>query len=71
VRATPTGISAIIDTDGRMLKSLSLGTDGRIDAQLPRAKPPTLFARFGNIIPIAFAGLLLLLALLPLARRRG
>ncbi len=70
VRATPTGISAIIDTDGRLLKSLPLGTDGRIDAQLPRAKPPTLFARFGNIIPIAFAGLLLLFALLPLARRR-
>ena len=71
VRATPTGISAIIDTDGRMLKSLPLRTDGRIDAQLPRAKPPTLFAHFGNIIPIAFAGLLLLVALLPLARRRG
>ena len=71
VRATPTGISAIIDADGRILESLALGVDGRIDARLPRAKGPTLFARFGNIIPLAFAALLLLLALLPLARSRG
>jgi apolipoprotein N-acyltransferase len=69
VRATPTGISAIIDADGRILESLALGVDGRIDARLPRAKDATLFARFGNIIPLAFAALLLLLALLPLARR--
>ena len=70
VRATPTGISAIIDTDGRIMKSLPLGIDGRIDALLPRAKAPTLFARFGNIIPLALAVLLVLFALLPLARRR-
>ena len=71
VRATPTGISAIIDASGRIVQSLPLGTDGRIDAQLPRAKTPTLFARFGNVVPLALAGLLVLLALLPLARRRG
>ena len=71
VRATPTGISAIIDADGLIVKSLPLGIDGRIDARLPRAKAPTLFAQFGNIIPLALAGMLVLLALLPLARRRG
>ncbi len=71
VRATPTGISAIIDADGRIIKSLPLGVDGRIDAQLPRAKAPTLFAHFGNSIPLVFAGLLIMLALLPLARRRS
>ena len=71
VRATPTGISAIIDADGKMTHMLPLGTDGRIDAVLPRAKAPTFFARFGNIVPLALAGLLILLALLPLARRRG
>jgi hypothetical protein len=38
---------------------------------IPRAKAPTLFARFGNVVPLAFAGLLILAALLPLARRRG
>ena len=71
IRSTPTGISAIIDADGRILQSLPLGTDGRIDAFLPRAKAPTLFAQFGNIIPLALAGLLVLLTLLPLAHRRG
>ena len=71
VRATPTGISAIIDANGHITQSLRLGTDGRIDALLPRAKAPTLFARFGNVVPIALAGLLILIALLPLARRRG
>ena len=71
IRSTPTGISAIIDADGQITQSLPLGTDGRIDAFLPRAKAPTLFARFGNIIPLALAGLLVLLTLLPLAHRRG
>ncbi len=71
IRSTPTGISAIIDADGRILQSLPLGIDGRIDALLPHAKAPTFFARFGNAIPLAFAGLLILLALLPLAQRRA
>ena len=70
VRATPTGISAIIDADGRIVQSLPLGTAGRIDARLPLAKAPTLFARFGNILPLGLAALLIAFALLPLARRR-
>ncbi len=69
VRATPTGISAVIDANGRIIKSLPLGTSGRIDAVVPQAKAPTLFARFGNILPLGFAGLLIACALLPLARR--
>jgi len=71
VRATPTGISAIIDADGRIIESLPLGKAGRIDARLPVAKAPTLFARYGNILPLAFAGLLIFFALLPLARRQA
>jgi apolipoprotein N-acyltransferase len=69
VRATPTGISAVIDAGGRIMKSLPLGTSDRIDAVVPQAKAPTLFARFGNILPLGFAGLLIGFALLPLARR--
>lgn len=71
VRATPTGISAVIDADGRIVESLPLGKAGRIDARLPVAKAPTLFARYGNILPLAFAGLLIAIALLPLARRKA
>ena len=71
VRATPTGISAVIDADGRIVESLPLDKAGRIDARLPTAKAPTLFARYGNILPIVFALLLITIALLPLARRFG
>jgi apolipoprotein N-acyltransferase len=70
VRATPTGISAVIDADGRIDKSLPSGKAGRIDAFLPSAKAPTLFARYGNILPLGFAALLIALAFLPLVRRR-
>lgn len=71
VRATPTGISAVIDADGRIVDSLPHKKAGRIDAPLPLAKAPTLFALYGNILPLAFAALLIACALLPLARRRA
>lgn len=69
IRATPTGISAVIDANGRILHSLPLGTAGAIDARLPAAAPPTLFARFGNALPFAFA--LLLIALAIAVRRKS
>ncbi|MDQ8756013.1 apolipoprotein N-acyltransferase [Sphingosinicella sp. LHD-64] len=69
VRATPTGISAVIDANGRILHSLPLGTAGAIDARLPGAVSPTLFARLGNALPFAFA--LLLVALAIAVRRKA
>ncbi len=70
VRATPTGISAVIDADGRIVERLGQGVAGRIDARLPLAKAPTLFARYGNLLSVGFALLLIAFALLPLARSR-
>jgi apolipoprotein N-acyltransferase len=70
IRSTPTGISAVIDADGVVRKSLPHLKAGRIDAGLPIAKRATLFALYGNALPLAFAALLIGLALLPLARRR-
>jgi apolipoprotein N-acyltransferase len=53
IRSTPTGISAVIDAHGAVIKSLPWQTAGVIDAQLPPAAVSlTLFARFGNIIPL-------------------
>ncbi|MEA3039766.1 MAG: apolipoprotein N-acyltransferase [Sphingomonadales bacterium] len=69
LRSTPTGISAAIDSDGRLLASLKWRTMGVIDTRLPPAKPPTLFARFGNMLPLLFA--LLLAALAIAVRRKG
>ncbi len=75
VRSTPTGISAVIDADGRIVESIPLHTAGRIDTTLPRAHAPTLFARHGNVLPLGFAALLIALslssALIPLARRHA
>jgi apolipoprotein N-acyltransferase len=70
VRATPTGISAIIDADGRIVDSIPMHTAGRIDARMPPARAPTFFARHGNIVPVGFAMLLMLLAVAIGWRRR-
>ena len=50
VRATPTGVSAIIDAYGRIVpgQSLGLGAYGVIDGILPPALAPTLFNRLGD-----------------------
>lgn len=52
VRATPTGISAVIAPDGRLLARLPLGTAGVIDMPLPRPLAPTPFARGGNLLSL-------------------
>jgi apolipoprotein N-acyltransferase len=43
VRATPTGVSAVIDARGRTLDLLGQGARGVIDANLPGAAPPPLY----------------------------
>ena len=48
VRAANTGISAVIDPLGRIVKSLPLGTEGIMDASLPRRIDATLYARTGD-----------------------
>ena len=66
LRSTPTGISAVIDGHGNVVKELPWRTAGVIDAVLPAAAvSPPLFARFGNVIPLllgfalVFAGIVL------------
>ncbi len=49
VRAANTGISAVIDPVGRITAELGLGIEGVLDARLPKALPPTLYARIGEI----------------------
>ena len=55
IRATPTGISAVIDANGIVRAALPLGKAGFLQTRLPASAPPTLFARFGNALPLAFA----------------
>jgi apolipoprotein N-acyltransferase len=70
VRSTPTGMSAVIDARGNLVKSLPWRTAGVIDAALPPpSEGPTLFARLGNIIPLLL-GFLLVAGGIVLGRRR-
>ncbi len=49
-RATPTGVSAMVDAYGRVVpgKRLGLGEAGVIDARLPPPSPVTLYRRWGD-----------------------
>ena len=73
IRSTPTGISAIVDADGKLLQSLPWREPGELDGHIPAARAPTPFALLGNWLPMLFAFALLLIALWrgrePIARR--
>jgi apolipoprotein N-acyltransferase len=66
LRSTPTGISAVIDARGEVVKELPWRKAGVIDVVLPpAANSPPVFARFGNSIALVlglglmFAGIVL------------
>ena len=70
LRATTSGISAVIDADGIVRQELPRFVAGRIDGLVPPAHAPTPFARFGNAAGLLLAAILLGLATLVL-RRNG
>lgn len=69
IRATPTGISAIVDANGRLLGQVRPHVAGMIDSLMPGAAPPPLFARFGNFLPLLLS-LLLAAAAIAVQRKR-
>lgn len=68
VRVANTGISAMIDAKGRITAALPLGAEGGLDARLPPALPPTLYARWGEWTALVLLLLVSLAALLPRLR---
>jgi len=70
LRATPNGVSAIIDAHGRLIGTVPAGQEGAIEAPLPEALPPTLFSRLGNWLALlaAFACVVIAIAFRRLAR---
>ena len=66
VRAANTGISAVVDPLGRVIRSLPLGAEGVLDAALPQPIEPTLYARAGD----SRLGLVVAAAFLIVIRRR-
>jgi len=63
VRAANSGISAVVDPYGRVVASLPLGVDGVLDADLPRAISPPIYARFGDILFAVLMGLAIVVSL--------
>ncbi|MEO6041338.1 MAG: apolipoprotein N-acyltransferase [Croceibacterium sp.] len=71
LRATTTGISAVIDAHGVVRRFLPQHAIGRIDAPVPRALAPTPFAILGNALALAWAMVFLGMAAVALRRPRG
>ncbi|MDR5652801.1 apolipoprotein N-acyltransferase [Ruixingdingia sedimenti] len=67
MRAANTGVTAVVDARGRVLAQMGLGEVGHLDAPLPAALPPTVYARAGEW---PFFGLLATVALFAAIRRR-
>jgi apolipoprotein N-acyltransferase len=53
-RDANSGITAVIDGNGRVRARLGLNRLGIIDSTLPAALPLTLYARFGDFIFLIF-----------------
>ncbi len=69
IRAANTGISAVVDSYGRIVAHLELGSAGVLDSRLPLPGPPTPFSRWPLVGP-GFLGFLCLAGALALQRRR-
>ncbi len=70
IRSTPTGISAVVSAKGLVKHSIPWAKEGNIATELPIAHPPTFFSKWGNMIPLSFAGMLIFLGI-ALLRRFG
>ena len=66
VRVANTGVSAMIDANGKITGTIALNEAGSIDLPLPPAKPATLYAKTGDWP--TFAGLIIMLSILIVRR---
>lgn len=69
LRSTTTGISAVIDADGRVVQSVPYHAAGVLLGRVPEAHPPTLFAQFGNALSLMWVAVLFALTLVALRTR--
>ena len=70
LRATTTGISAVIDARGVVRQHIGKHRAARLDGMIPPAAAPTPFGRFGNLLPLGWAVAFLLAAMVALRLRR-
>jgi len=65
-RSANTGISAVVDPVGRIINSLPLGSEGVLDAPLPRPIGAPIYTRFGDLP----AAIMVTIAFIVVVRRR-
>ena len=70
VRVANTGISAVVDSFGRIIGRIALGEKGILDSRLPGHLPATLFSRFGHW-PFLLIALIMALTGAGLGRKRA
>ena len=64
IRVANTGISATVDSYGRIKAYLSLNTSGVIQQKIPSSlKYMSIFSKFGNIITVIFLSIITMLAI--------
>lgn len=71
LRATTTGISAVIDGHGVVRRHIPRHVPARLDGMVPAALAPTLFSQMGNMLPLLWATALLVLSLVVRKRRKA
>ena len=62
VRSANTGVSAVIDKNGRFIKRLEIGQEGVIDIHLSTNNKKTIFSIYGNALYIIMSIFMLMLA---------
>ena len=62
IRVANTGISAIIDANGKVVENLSINKPGYLDSFIPSRKHSTVYGLFGDFIFISFILLTMLVA---------
>lgn len=68
IRVANTGVSAVIDARGRIVDSLPLGVQGKLDTYLPATLPPTIYSKTGDL-PIGVLLIAMLFTVLLRVRR--
>jgi len=62
VRSANTGISAVIDRNGRFIERLEIGQEGFLDIYVPISSKKTIFSTYGNAIYMIISIFMLMLA---------
>ena len=64
IRVANTGISAIIDAEGKVVKKLSINKSGYLDSFIPSRNHTTIYGKFGDLIFLSLVLVTLVVAFL-------